>query len=39
MKTKKSEEYKESQITTMKNIGFTFFIKKIGFAQKHISKR
>ena len=28
MKTKKNEEYKESQITTMSIFGFTFFIKK-----------
>ena len=27
MKTKKNEEYKESQITTMSIFGFTFFIK------------
>ena len=27
MKTKKNEEYKESQITTMSISGFTFFIK------------
>ena len=27
MKTKKNEEYKESQITTMSIIGFYFFIK------------
>ena len=27
MKTKKNEEYKESQITTMTIFGFTFFIK------------
>ena len=26
MKTKKNEEYKESQITTMSIFGFTFFI-------------
>ena len=28
MKTKKNEEYKESQITAMSIFGFTFFIKK-----------
>ena len=27
MKTKKNEEYKESQITTISIFGFTFFIK------------
>ena len=27
MKTKKTKEYKESQITTMTIFGFTFFIK------------
>ena len=27
MKTRKNEEYKESQITTMSIFGFTFFIK------------
>ena len=27
MKTKKNEEYKESQITTMSIFGFTFFTK------------
>ena len=27
MKTRKNEEYKESQITTMSFFGFTFFIK------------
>ena len=27
MKTKKNEEYKESQITTMSIFGFTFFVK------------
>ena len=28
MKTKKNEEHKESQITTMSIFGYTFFIKK-----------
>ena len=39
MKTKKNEEYKESQITAMSIFGFTFFIKKMHFTQKHSSSK
>ena len=39
MKTKKNEEYKESQITTMSIFGFTFFKKKLYFTQKLSSNR
>ena len=39
MKGKKSEEYRESQITTMDIFGFTFYIKKLNFARKHSLKR
>ena len=37
-KRKKNEEYKESQITTINIFGFTFYIKKSYFAQKHSFK-
>ena len=39
MKTKKNEEYKESQIITISIFGFTFFYKKFYFTQKRSSKR
>ena len=39
MKRKKNEEYMESQITTINIFDFTFFIKKLYFAQKYSSKK
>ena len=39
MKRKKNEEYKESQTTTINISGFTSYIKKKYFAQKHSLKK
>ena len=36
---KKTKEYEESQITTIHISDFTFYIKKLYFAQKHSLKK
>ena len=38
MKTKKKEDYKESQVTTMTILGFTFFIRNYTLLKKIVVK-